>query len=90
MSRTVHCEYEKRDTEGLDYVPYPGELGQRIFAHIGKAAWSAWLGHQTMLINENRLSPRDPKHRAYLEEQLVKYLFGGGADQVVGSQPPQD
>lgn len=56
MPRTVYCEYEKRETEGLDFVPYPGELGKRVFAHIGKSAWAAWLAHQTMLINENRLS----------------------------------
>ena len=90
MSRTVFCDYAKTDTEGLDFVPWPGELGQRIFNHIGKSAWQAWLSHQTMLINENRLSPRDPKHRAYLEEQMVKYLFGEGADAVAGFQPQQD
>ncbi|WP_313344051.1 oxidative damage protection protein [Stenotrophomonas sp.] len=87
MSRTVFCQYEQRDTDGLDFVPYPGDLGQRIFAHIGKSAWSKWLAHQTMLINENRLSPRDPKHRAFLEQELVKYLFGGGAEAPAGFVP---
>ncbi|MET1162359.1 MAG: oxidative damage protection protein, partial [Pseudoxanthomonas sp.] len=79
MPRTIFCEYEKRQAEGLDFVPYPGELGHRIYAHVGKAAWAAWLAHQTMLINENRLSPLDPKHRAFLEGEMEKYLFGGGA-----------
>ena len=78
MARTVFCQYEQRETEGLDFVPYPGELGKRIFANVGKPAWAAWLAHQTMLINENRLSPRDPKHRAFLEAELEKFLFGGG------------
>ena len=84
MPRTIHCESEKRDAEGLDFVPYPGELGQRIYAHIGKPAWAAWLAHQTMLINENRLSPRDPKHRAFLETELEKFLFGSGAEKPAG------
>ena len=84
MPRTIHCDYEKRDAEGLDFVPYPGELGQRIYAHIGKPAWAAWLAHQTMLINENRLSPRDPKHRKFLETELEKFLFGGGAEKPAG------
>ncbi|MFX6036090.1 oxidative damage protection protein, partial [Acinetobacter baumannii] len=48
MPRTVFCQYEQRDAEGLDFVPYPGELGQRIFNNIGKQAWAAWLAHQTM------------------------------------------
>ncbi len=87
MTRTVFCQYEQRETEGLDFIPYPGELGKRVFAHVGKNAWGAWLAHQTMLINENRLSPRDPKHRAFLETELEEFLFGGGADKPAGYVP---
>lgn len=87
MSRTVFCQKEQRDTEGLDFVPYPGDLGQRIFNGIGKSAWAAWLAHQTMLINENRLSPRNPEHRAFLEKELEKFLFGGGAEKPAGFTP---
>ena len=88
MTRSVFCEYEQRETEGLDYVPWPGELGKRVFASIGKAGWMAWLAHQTMLINENRLSPMDPKHRAFLEDEMRKFLFGGGAAKPEGYVPP--
>ena len=84
MARTIQCEYQKGEAEGLDFVPYPGELGQRIYAHIGKSAWNAWLAHQTMLINENRLSPRDPKHRAFLEKELNKFLFEGVVEKPAG------
>ena len=87
MSRTVHCEYQQREAEGLDFVPWPGELGKRVFASIGKPAWSAWLAHQTMLINENRLSPMDPEHRAFLEREMEKFLFQGGADKPAGYVP---
>lgn len=87
MSRTVFCEYEKKDAEGLDFVPWPGELGKRVFAHIGKAGWAAWLAHQTMLINENRLSPMDPKHRAFLEQEMRKFLFEGNTDAPAGYVP---
>jgi Fe-S cluster biosynthesis and repair protein YggX len=88
MPRTVHCEYEKRETEGLDFVPWPGELGRRVYAGIGKNAWSAWLAHQTMLINENRLSPMDPKHRAFLAQEMEKFLFGANAEKPAGYVPP--
>ena len=84
MARTIQCEYQKGEAEGLDFVPYPGELGQRIYAHIGKSAWNAWLAHQTKLINENRLSPRDPKHRAFLEKELNKFLFEGVVEKPAG------
>jgi Fe-S cluster biosynthesis and repair protein YggX len=88
MSRSIFCEYEKREAEGLDFVPWPGELGKRVYAHIGKAAWAAWLAHQTMLINENRLSPLDPKHRAFHEGEMEKFLFGGGAEKPEGYVAP--
>ena len=90
MARTVFCSYEQRETEGLDFVPWPGELGKRVFAHIGKPAWAAWLAHQTMLINENRLSPLDPKHRAFLEDQMRKYLFERQTGSVAGYVPTSD
>lgn len=87
MTRTVFCEHTREQADGLDFVPYPGPLGQRIYAHVGKPAWAAWLAHQTMLINENRLSPRDPAHRAFLETELEKFLFAGGADKPAGYVP---
>ena len=70
MPRTVHCIKLGKDAEGLDFAPYPGELGQRIFETVCKEAWQQWLGLQTMLINEQRLSPVNPEHRKYLAEQM--------------------
>ncbi|MFT4197676.1 MAG: oxidative damage protection protein [Pseudoxanthomonas sp.] len=87
MPRTVFCQYQKKETEGLDFVPYPGELGREVFEHIGKAGWAAWLAHQTLLINENRLSPRKPEHRAFLEAQMRRFLFEGGAERPQGYVP---
>ena len=89
MPRTVYCEYEHRETEGLDFAPWPGELGKRVFAHVGKAAWAKWLAHQTMLINENRLSPMNPQHRAFLEGEMQKFLFAGNAEKPAGYVPPE-
>ena len=87
MARTVFCQYEKREAEGLDFVPWPGETGRRVFENIGKSAWAAWLAHQTMLINENRLSPLNPAHRAMLEAEMQKFLFGEGAEKPAGFVP---
>ena len=89
MSRIVYCQREQRETEGLDFVPWPGDMGQRVFANTGKSAWTAWLAHQTMLINENRLSPRNPEHRAFLEREMEKFLFGEGAEKPEGYVPEQ-
>lgn len=78
MGRMVNCVQLGIEAEGLDMPPYPGELGQRIFENVSKQAWQSWLGQQTILINEYRLSPINPEHRKYLEQQMEQYFFGGG------------
>lgn len=89
MARTVFCDYQKCEAEGLDFTPWPGDVGKRVFEHIGKPGWAAWLAHQTLLINENRLSPLDPKHRAFLQDEMQKFLFGDGADKPAGYVPSE-
>jgi Fe-S cluster biosynthesis and repair protein YggX len=77
----------KREAEGLDLPPYPGELGKRIFEHVSKEAWQAWLEQQKRLINEMRLNLMDPKARKYLAEQMEQHFFGEGADEASGYAP---
>ena len=84
MSRTVKCVLLGVESEGLDRPTYPGDLGQRVFDNVSKVAWQRWLGHQTMLINEYRLTPIEPKARQFLEQEMEKFFFGGG------SEKPQD
>ena len=87
MPRNVDCVRLRREAEGLDFVPWPGELGKRVFAQVSKQAWGEWLAHQTMLINENRLSPLAPETRRFLEGEMEKFLFGGGAVKPAGYVP---
>lgn len=89
MGKTVHCVKLNKAAEGLDRAPYPGALGQRILENVSKEAWQGWLRSQTMLINENRLSPMDPKARKFLEEQMEKYCFGEGAEFPPDYVPPK-
>lgn len=89
MSRLVQCVKLGRESEGLDRAPYPGDLGKRIFDNVSKQAWADWLRHQTMLINENRLSPMDPKARKFLEQQMEEYFFGAGAELPPDYVPPK-
>jgi len=88
MSRTVFCVRLQREAEGLDRAPWPGELGQRIFNEVSKPAWAEWLKHQTMLINEYRLSPLDPKTRQFIASEMEKFFFTGGAARPEGYVPP--
>jgi Fe-S cluster biosynthesis and repair protein YggX len=88
MARMVNCIKLGREAEGLDFQPYPGELGKRIFENVSKEAWQQWIRLQTMLVNENRLNLADPRARQYLAEQMEKHFFGEGADRATGFVPP--
>lgn len=90
MSRTVFCARLKRDAEGLEAPPYPGETGQRIFDNISRQAWADWQAHQTRVINEYRLSLAEKKSRQFLAEEMEKFLFGGGDLAETGYVPPED
>ena len=80
MSRKVHCAKLNKEADGLNAITYPGELGERIFQQVSQEAWQMWLSHQTMLINEYRLTPIEPKARKFLEEEMEKFFFGGGSE----------
>ncbi|HEX5787416.1 MAG TPA: oxidative damage protection protein [Woeseiaceae bacterium] len=88
MARMVDCVVLGEEAEGLDYAPYPGELGRRIYASVSKQAWQRWLAHQTMLINEYRLTPMEPEARKFLEAEMEKYFFGEGSSAPKEYVPP--
>ena len=84
----MHCVKLDREAEGLERAPYPGELGKRIFDQVSKEAWAAWLKHQTMLVNENRLNLAEAHARKYLAQQMENHFFGDGAEMPSGYVPP--
>ena len=90
MARMVNCIKLGREAEGLDFPPYPGELGKRLYESVSKEAWAQWQRHQTMLINENRLNLLDLRARQYLATQMEKHFFGEGADVAHGYVPPAE
>ena len=84
MSHIVFCVKLQKEAEGLDRPPYPGKLGERIYKEVSKEAWQAWLKHQTLLINENRLNMTDIKNRQFLATEMEKYFFGKGSSTPTG------
>ena len=88
MARTVHCIKLGQDAEGLDFPPYPGEMGKRLWESVSKQAWADWRKPQTMLVNEKPLNLADARARQYLARQMEQHFFGGGADAVQGYVPP--
>jgi Fe-S cluster biosynthesis and repair protein YggX len=87
--RMVDCVVLKQRAPGLERLPYPGELGTRIWKSVSKEGWQRWVAHQTMLINENRLTPIEPKARKFLEGEMEKFFFGGGPSKVEGYVEPK-
>lgn len=83
----VFCKKLQKEAEGLSAPPYPGELGAKIYANISKEAWQQWLSHQTLLINENRLSLADPAARTFLRKEMEAFLFGNGSSKPAGFVP---
>lgn len=84
------CKKYKEELQGLDIPPMPGAQGQDIFDNVSKKAWEEWMQHQTMLINEKRLSMMDPDDRSYLDEQREKFLSGEEVDKAEGYVPPSE
>jgi len=88
MTRMVYCVKLKKEAEGLDFPPYPGELGTKIWQNISKQAWQEWVQTQTRLVNENRLNLADARARKYLQQQMQRYLFEDGNVEAQGYVPP--
>ena len=84
----MYCQKLKREAEPLEKPPIPGEAGQRIVDNISKEAWGLWLTQQTMIINENRLTPFEPEARALLKAEMEKFLFTDDAQAPEGYVPP--
>ena len=90
MGRMVKCVKLGREAEGMDFPPVPGELGKRIFENVSKDAWQQWMGRQTMIINEYRLNPLDPKARKMIEGEMEKFFFGEGSALPPDYVPPTE
>jgi Fe-S cluster biosynthesis and repair protein YggX len=88
MARMVECVKLKKEAEGLDFPPYPGDLGKKIWQSVSKQAWQEWMDVQTRLVNENRLNLADARARKYLKEQMEKFLFEDQDVEAQGYVPP--
>jgi len=86
----MYCQKLKREAEALDKPPFPGEVGQRLIENISKEAWGMWLKQQTMIINENRLTPFEPEARALLKAEMEKFLFTDESAAPEGYVPPAE
>src|SRR5579862_2379082 len=85
----VQCVKFGKKMEGLDRVPWKGEIGQRIYDNISKEAWKLWIEHSKMIMNEYRLNPLDAQSQKIMEEQMEQFFFGEGAKLPEGYVAPR-
>ncbi|MFT7528390.1 MAG: Fe-S cluster biosynthesis and repair protein YggX [Arenicella sp.] len=90
MSRSVNCQKLNKEAPALAFQTWPGELGKRVYENICAEAWEMWVNHQTMLINEYRLNPMDPKAKEMIVVEMEKFLFGEGSDLPADFVPKDD
>ncbi len=86
---TVKCVKYQKELPGLDEPPWPGELGKKIYENVSQEAWSLWLEHLKMIINEYRLSPASKEAQDIIASQMEDFFFGKGAALPPGYVPPQ-
>lgn len=84
MSRMVFCQHLKKEAEGLESVPMPGDLGIRIYENVSYEGWTKWLERLTSIINENQLNTADPASIQIIEQHMIGFLFQEGE---MGSLP---
>jgi len=78
MTRMVQCVVLKKEAEGLDKPPHPGELGIRIYENVSKEGWQQWLERLTTIINENGLATADEKAVELIEKHMLGFFFEEG------------
>ncbi len=89
MARMLQCVKLGEELEGLDFQPFPNDLGKRIYENVSKQAWQMWLDHSVMLINEYRLNLSTKEAQDFYDEQLEQFFFGEGSELPPGYQPPK-
>lgn len=80
--RLVKCVKLGKELPGLEYPPFGGPLGDRIWAEVSEEAWKEFLEHFKRIMNEYRLQGgSEAATRAFLE-QAESYFYGGGATEA--------
>lgn len=80
----VQCVKLKKEAPGLDYPPFGGPLGVRIWNEVSDEAWKMFTEHFKMVMNENRLQGGTDQATKMFLEQAEQYFYGTG----VAAPPP--
>jgi Fe-S cluster biosynthesis and repair protein YggX len=84
----VFCAKLKQQLPGLSEPPFDGDLGKKIYEQISQQAWSQWMEHCKMLLNEYRLNPARKQDQEVIVKQMEQFFFGEGAARPAEYVPP--
>jgi Fe-S cluster biosynthesis and repair protein YggX len=87
--RKVFCVKFQKELPGLDKQPWPGPLGERIFANVSAEAWKLWEERMKMILNEYRLMPWQKEAQQLVAKHMEDFFFGEGAALPPGYVPEQ-
>ncbi len=74
--RVVYCVKLRQELPGLESPPWPGELGQRIYANVSARAWKLWEDRMRMILNEYRLMPWQKEAQDVMAKAMEEFFFG--------------
>ena len=77
--RVVFCVKFQKELPGLDAPPWPGEIGQKIFASVSARAWKLWEDRQKMILNEYRLMPWQKEGQELIRKHMEDFFLGEGS-----------
>jgi Fe-S cluster biosynthesis and repair protein YggX len=87
--RMVFCVKFQKEMPGLDQLPWPGELGQRIYDNVSLEAWRMWEERMKMILNEYRLLPFQKEAQDLVAKHMEEFFFGESAALPPGYVPQQ-
>lgn len=87
MARTVKCIKLGKELPGLDYPPFGGEIGNKIWADVSEEAWNGFLEDFKRIMNENRLEGGTELATRMFLEQAEAYFYGGEVVKASGYVP---
>ena len=89
-AHTVKCVKFQKDMPGLNEVPWPGDLGKRIYENVSLEAWKLWEERMKMILNEYRLMPWQKEAQDLVAKQMEEFFFGEGSALPPDYVPPQE
>ncbi|MEZ5421160.1 MAG: oxidative damage protection protein [Vicinamibacterales bacterium] len=87
--RLVKCIKLGEELPGLEAPPWPGEIGERIFAEVSAQAWKLWEERQKMILNEYRVLPWQKEGQELILRHMEEFFFGQDAALPPGYVPPR-